>query len=158
MKASIIATLIFSIFLFGCNNSSKKTIEDNAAEVTDSIAHHHEAHADEQVNGVTLDDGKKWITNAETTQGINTMIALVNNLPANASIDDYDKLRVKLDSEFNMILQKCTMTGEAHNQLHNYLLPMKELFEKLNSQDIEVCKSSFNILKKQLNEYQVYFQ
>jgi hypothetical protein len=146
------------LILFGCNNSSKPPMDSHAAEASDSVSHHHETHAHEQGIGVALNDGKRWTANAETTAGINNMKALVNDLPANAARDDYRKLATNLETEFNTILQKCTMTGEAHNQLHNYLLPMKELFEKLNSPDVEVGKSALSTLKGHLNEYQAYFQ
>ena len=46
---------------------------------------------------------------------------------------DSKKLSESLEQEFTIILQKCTMTGVAHEQLHNFLLPFrkKRYFEKL---------------------------
>ena len=65
------------------------------------------------------------------------------------------KLRQELDKEFNVILQKCTMTGEAHNQLHNYLLPLKEQYEQL---DENSGSESVQKIKDYLHIYSSYFE
>jgi len=58
-------------------------------------------------------------------------------------------------AEFTGIFQKCTMKGESHNQLHNFLLPLKEMLEKLEEhsekQDLEEIKSY-------LHTYKNYFE
>jgi len=66
-------------------------------------------------------------------------------------------LNKNLIEEFNEIFKLCTMTGEAHNQLHNYLHPLKGLIDEVGSSDIETCRNSFDKLQKHLNEYSVYF-
>jgi len=50
------------------------------------------------------------------------------------------------------------MTGEAHNQLHNYLIPMKTLFKDFGSSDIDTCKQRFKTLNKHLSQYRKYFK
>ncbi len=122
----------------------------------DSIIHRDHEHA-KQSSAVTLDNGKKWVANAETSEGIKKMIQLTESVPGNANLHDYHALKEKLEAEFSMILSKCTMTGEAHNQLHNYLLPMKGMFEGLNSPDISVCVKSLEELKQHLGEYDDFF-
>jgi hypothetical protein len=49
------------------------------------------------------------------------------------------------------------MTGEAHDQLHNYLLPMKPLFKDLAAEDLATRKSALGNLTKHLSEYSAYF-
>jgi len=71
---------------------------------------------------VTLDNGEKWKANFATTKGIMNMKYLVEAINEKSNIDDYRKLSENLQKEFQHIFQRCDMTGEAHNQLHSYLL------------------------------------
>ena len=50
------------------------------------------------------------------------------------------------------------MQGEAHNQLHNYILPMLKMFEGIDTKDIQIIKSNFNQLETQLEYYHIYFK
>lgn len=86
------------------------------------------------------------------------MQSLVDSLSANATLEEYHNLKTKLDVEFNGIIQKCTMTGEAHDQLHNYILPLKELIQQLENDSLEECKESAENLQAHLAEYDKYFQ
>ena len=99
---------------------------------------------------VALNDGKKWPANAETTEGIQKMTNLLEALPETATTDNINKLKKELETEFATILQKCTMTGEAHNQLHNYLLPMKELIDAIGAGSLEASHASAIALKQYL--------
>ena len=107
---------------------------------------------------VNLDNGKRWIANRETTEGINAMIQLMKSFTDSENIDSYQVLADSLNSEFNTILKKCTMKGESHDQLHNYLFPMKEKFEKLSSNDLNETKNAFEDLKIHVSLYKEYFE
>ena len=89
---------------------------------------------------VQLDNGKKWKANPETIKGINNMSSLVQNgITGKVEVEKvYDSLQV----EFKTIFAKCTMKGESHNQLHNFLIPIKGQLEKLKaeSKDAEILK------------------
>ncbi len=106
---------------------------------------------------IDLDNGNLWSANIETTQGINNMINLMNSFSDKESVEAYNLLDKNLEKEFNTILTKCTMEGESHNQLHNYLVPMKEMFESLSSSDLNTCKENYNKLNNYLKEYSKYF-
>ena len=107
---------------------------------------------------VRLDHGILWKANIETTLGINAMIKRMDAFSDNEIIGSYNSLKDSLESDFTMIFQKCAMKGEAHNQLHNYLKPMLDLFEGLGSDDLNTCKGSFEGLEDHLNLYQNYFE
>jgi len=89
-----------------------------------------EQETDFQFPAVSLNDGQLWEANPETTQGIKNM----QQLMADFSIDsgNSEELIVHLKDEFALIFKKCTMTGEAHEQLHNYLIPLKFKIESLS--------------------------
>ena len=103
-----------------CENS--KTKNKDIKETKESLSQI-------QVSGVLLDDGKKWIANPETTMGIRAMLKAIQNHEVAQQVE---KLKTTLENEFQMIFQKCTMTGPPHDQLHNYLLPLKEKISALN--------------------------
>lgn len=107
---------------------------------------------------IVLDNGKQWIANPETTIGINNMIKMMDEFNPSGDSKDYNVLADNLADEFQMIFKNCTMEGEAHNQLHNYLLPMKDMFDGLKSNEISIQKQHFEMLKAHLISYPNYFQ
>ena len=107
---------------------------------------------------IVLDNGKQWTANPETTSGINNMIKIMDGFTSTEENQDYKNLTSSLTDEFQLIFKNCTMQGEAHNQLHNFLLPMKEMFEGLKSKDSSVQKETFETLKAHLKSYPNYFQ
>jgi hypothetical protein len=139
-----------SVFSISCG---QRTTTDND--------HDHTEHADDghaTAPAVSLNDGEKWEANPETTEGIKNMTNLVHGFSKDQDQNAYMGLRSQLEGEFTMILQKCTMTGEAHDQLHNYLLPMKDKFEGLTSEDPAVRQNNLDKLNALLSEYSKYFQ
>ncbi|AEV34400.1 hypothetical protein Oweho_3451 [Owenweeksia hongkongensis DSM 17368] len=111
-----------------------------------SEPHIHESSGD---SNVKLNNGKRWEGNAETTEGINNMLVLGNNFDEETQA--YDQLQVDLQNEFRTIFKKCTMTGEAHDQLHNYLIPLKAKIEKVTGDNLTE-------IRDYLKTYKNYFQ
>jgi len=107
---------------------------------------------------VALNEGEKWEANAETTEGVENMKTVINKFDKTSKIDGYKKLSEDLEVEFTMIFQKCTMKGEAHNQLHSYLIPLKDYIEGLQKGNVEECKSIVNSINSHLSGYKYYFQ
>lgn len=89
-----------------------------------------------ETNAVQLNNGQKWEANRETTEGIRMMIERVEFFKKEGS-EDYSALQANLQSDFQMIFQKCTMKGEAHDQLHNYLLPLKKELDELSAVNLD---------------------
>ncbi|MEQ9063505.1 MAG: hypothetical protein RIE58_04980 [Vicingaceae bacterium] len=150
-----IAALIFST---SCNHNShehgdnqdhdhsKKEAETGKAETTE-----HQEHGT-----LELDNGNKWPANVETTAGIAEMKYLL--VEFNDKPEQFSVLRGELDVIFTSILKQCTMTGEAHNQLHNYLLPLRDMFPSLESDDEMMARNAFNKIDSHLNMYSDYFE
>ena len=142
MKTLLLLCILSTSLFFSCKNDSSANQQKNQP---DPAVH------------VRLDNGQKWIANKETTEGINNMMVLVNALPAQPSVDDYHSLKSKLDEEFDAIIRKCTMEGEAHNQLHEYLMPLREIIERLGSNSTEKLKVASDDLGQYLKDYNKYF-
>jgi hypothetical protein len=102
---------------------------------------------------VTLDSGKRWKANPETSQGIRSMLMLVERYPQSG----LTKLQLKdtLEAEFQMIFEKCTMTGEGHNQLHNYLIPLHKM---LGGMSDKTTDAEIMTMHAHLQTYGEYFE
>lgn len=142
-----------AVFMWGCSGNSSLNQDNHQDHAHPAAAESHDHHGEAQAGNVKTDNGKKWKANTETTEGIHQMIALIEQQEqGRISIAE---LRQGLDKEFNEVLQQCTMTGEAHNQLHNYLLPLKEQYERL---DENSGKEPVKAVKDYLHTYGSYFE
>ncbi len=111
-----------------------------------------------KIEGVVLNNTKLWEANVETTEGIKKMQKMLHNFSEENNVTEYALLKNNLEAEFTNIFQKCTMKGEAHEQLHNYLKPMIGIFEGLESSDLKTCKANFKIMENHLAGYANYFE
>lgn len=158
MKKSALKIVLLAavVLVYSCGNQKKEkinTLNTEEAPKTEAVESHKGTG-----NELSLDDGKLWKANQETTIGVQNMIDLMKNFNEKENKDSYGKLTERLKQEFAMIFEKCTMKGEAHNQLHNFLIPIKDLFGELSSKDLNKCKESFNKLNLHLAVYKGYFE
>jgi hypothetical protein len=146
---------LYMIFIIACTSQGNKQ-NQAGQESTETAA---EPSSDEHGSAQTvqLNNGAKWQANPETTQGIAAMQQLVSSFSKTPATEDYKQLKEKLETEFKTIFQKCTMTGEAHTQLHNYLLPLKEMIEDLGSNNPDESKKALNEIQMHLTKYSMYF-
>lgn len=164
MKWNIYIIGIVIALLTACQNSSNQTANQNEGTVTkqdtaanfnkEKIENENNEAEEETVGKLILNNGNKWQANAETTEGITKMLTAVNEYLKKGDTDS-KKLGEGLEKNFTTILQKCTMSGAAHEQLHNFLLPLKAKIEKLKETDnVESVKE----IQAYLNDYGNYFE
>jgi hypothetical protein len=164
MKKTMFSIGIAMALLTACQNNSNQPANQNDGAVTkqDTAANlkteKHESEDNEEeaerAGKLVLNNGNKWKANAETTEGIKKMMSLVNEYLKKGDTDS-KKLGESLEKEFTTVLQKCTMTGEAHEQLHNFLLPLKAKIDKLKeTNNVEFV----NEIQTYLNNYNNYFE
>ncbi len=79
----------------------------------------HESHGSELE--LALDDGEKWQVDEHTRASSARLAALVGDAQTPASAEDARALGAALDAELDLLVQGCTMTGPAHDQLHVFL-------------------------------------
>ncbi len=116
-------------------------------------------HDGSDIPPLVLDNGQPWQANPETTSGIAYMQAILAKYDGKIADDtSRESLQEELEATFQGIFKACTMTGESHNQLHNYLLPMKPLFEKIGEGTATESEAAIRQLKQHLTTYQTYFQ
>lgn len=147
----------FTVALFlavGCSQTEQRQAAPGS-QGSDMLKqeHHHEAYATEQ-SVITLNNGAKWSANKETTTGVMNMQHFVNE-QLQQSAPDIHLIAAKLDEQFNLIIKQCTMQGEAHEQLHHFLLPMRERITRLKESG---DKQQVEEIKDWLEEYPEYFE
>lgn len=148
---------LFTLLLFvSCkeNEEKKSLLLPETVEQEKPAEESHES-IDEEV---TLNNGELWLANPETTEGIIKMKERMNSFNDFEKLEAYATLKKGLETDFTELFQKCTMKGDAHHQLHNYLFPIIDLFEGLESSDLTVCKNSFKDLNLHLDTYPEYFE
>lgn len=97
------------------------------------------------------DTVKLWQANEATTTAIGKMQQLIGSFDASQE-DAYVNLKNTLVDEFNGILTNCTMEGEAHQHLHDYLVPMKGMIDELSGSNTKEEN------QKIVNHYKVYLE
>ena len=148
-KLSIIALA----FLFSCTaNSGKEQTpvheEEKTTQATTSTI------IEVQKPTISLDNGNKWKANAETTEGITHLKKIVAKAIESGSADS--TLAEPLQKEFQYIFDKCTMKGDSHDQLHNFLIPIKSYLEQIKSGS--ASSATMVAFQNHLNTYENYFE
>ena len=150
--------IISFVSIISCKEKSEKDqIPIEVQQETTDVTETKESH--ENIDGtVSLNNGELWLANPETTEGIQKMKKRMSLFNDSDNLEAYVILKAGLEEDFTELFEKCTMKGEAHNQLHNYLFPFLDLFDGLETSDLVVCKKSFSELNIHLNEYSNYFK
>ncbi|PTM04236.1 MAG: hypothetical protein DA405_08020 [Bacteroidetes bacterium] len=157
MKTSkvILSSLLASTILLSC--SQAPTEAENATENAFTKVEQEEEAVEEETHQLSLNEGEKWQANPETTEGVNNIVSLVAGFEESEEITQYQKLQDKAKAEFNLIFKRCTMKGEAHNQLHHFLIPIKGSLDILAGDDLDASQKAFVKLKEHLRLYNEYF-
>lgn len=70
-----------------------------------------------------LDGSKKWVMDSHTRSMFVAMSAHLEGLDlAQAPAADLKGVGKQLRGDIDALVQGCTMTGDAHNELHKYLM------------------------------------
>ena len=109
------------------------------------------AHDEHDGAPAQLDNGRRWKANPETTAGIANMVGIL--AAYDQATGDPEALKAALEEEFGLIFERCTMTGEAHEQLHNYLLPIHHQLRGFEATEVQRTA-----LGERLAAYGKYFE
>ncbi|HHJ50812.1 MAG TPA: hypothetical protein ENJ88_07940 [Phaeodactylibacter sp.] len=154
-------------FLFvigdGCDGDhDANTTEEQTSEQSHSAQH--ESHSAEGETGLGTSASAqktatgKWKANPETTNGIETMMNAVGSFTRADADTHCDKMKRVLRMSFNNILQRCTMTGEAHDALHEYLMPLTEKIDRISTTDADQCFETVKDISEYLARYYDEFE
>lgn len=122
---------------------------------------HSEEESSHKIEPVQLDNGKKWKADPQTNEGVTKMQNLVTafkkDIP-NPGIEDFKRLNSELQVELDGIFKKCAMTGDAHQQLHNFLVGVIKELNVLKEDDLKASEHAFLMMEKNLFSYTNYFE
>ncbi len=153
MKTPIFLFLLGTTLLTcSCQSATEKPAEE-PVDTTTEVHSDHEHPALE----VQLNDGKRWEADASTKAGIEQMQTLVADYQK-GNMSEVSTLLEKLQGAFSDIFAQCSMKGPAHDQLHNYLFPLKERFDHLESCEGADCDDHLQELEQYLESFSTYFQ
>jgi len=135
-KLSTLALILWSILIIVSCNSLQETHSD----------------------GISLNNGKKWMVNAEMKPHIQEGKEILEAYQADGG-SDYKALAEQLEAANAELIKSCTMDGESHNQLHNWLLPHKKLISKLkDASNEDGAEQVIEELEESFKTYEKYFE
>jgi hypothetical protein len=106
-----------------------------------------------------LNDGEKWEADEATNNAIKEMLEIANKQVETGNISLYQEMGKNLSNEMQGLFKVCTMKGAAHDQLHNFILPLVKKFrdlEKVEDENKALLQQEKTL--KYLNKYKVYFK
>lgn len=155
MKKTAILTAL-SITLFACSSTTNEEAvsEQTSAEnitTNEEETHHHE-HEE-----IVLNNGEKWKVIESMAVYIKNMEKAVNDFNGKESAD-YVALAKVIDENIESLTSNCTMTGQAHDELHKWLVPFIELSEQFDAATQQTEQEKiYQEIKKAFIEFNTYF-
>lgn len=158
MSNILISFSIAALVFVGCNSETKSTVESTTVEDSTSIAVEEEHHHEEDLQ---LDNGKKWVVVPEMLAHIRSMENRVHEFSKKSSstIEEHLSLAQELKSDIDKLTSSCTMTGQAHDELHKWLVPYMELVDAYStSVDLASVQSQFIEIQKSFAVFNEFFE
>ena len=122
----LFALMLFIGLTVSCGNSHDH--KHSSAEKEKSVEQHQpEASKSNTEIELSLNNGAKWKSDEPTYRSMSLMEAKLADFTKNNSEPSkakYQELGTALSGITQEIINKCSMKGEAHEQLHNVLIPM----------------------------------
>jgi len=157
MNNVITSTLIASLLFTVSCTEEVKTEETTKETKTETVVEEKVTHEDIQ-DKLHLHGESKWKVSEHMVAHIAAVDSLVNNYLLTAEKTP-NELAVEVDEQLKLVTQTCDMKGEAHTQLHLWLLPFWNIVDQLkDSTDPENQVALLDEMKISLEEYHTYFE
>ncbi len=108
--------LVLPLFIFACANEHKE--EKHETNTEEVFVEHKDDHNSE----IALNNGSLWKIDDNMMIFLEKMNTEVEAF-AGKSYNDYQVLAMSLQENIEGLTSNCTMTGQAHDELHKWLLP-----------------------------------
>ncbi|MCB9360494.1 MAG: hypothetical protein H6587_07910 [Flavobacteriales bacterium] len=158
MKIKFILPLTLSVIIFGCSSPSENTEDVATHETETSIEITETEHHHEELEAIVLDNGNKW-------KVVETMIVYIRNIEKavnsfeGTESKDYTALAKTIDENLIELTSSCTMEGQAHDELHKWLVPFIELSEQFDvATELTEQERIYNDFKTAFVEFNTYFE
>lgn len=152
MKRKATTLILISVVSFSMSSCSNVETDNNV----------HESHSSSPANsdsskGLHLDKGEKWQVPNDMMSIVKIQQQMVIDYQAEGDTT-FLKLGNGLDSLCTSLIQSCTMTGEAHNVLHEWLIPYWTTIDSVNaSGNSQEAAKFIDQLADHFNVFDTYF-
>ncbi|HCA82168.1 MAG TPA: hypothetical protein DEP18_00155, partial [Flavobacteriales bacterium] len=120
------------------------------------IQEQHQHHDHEE--GIQLNDGKKWVVEPKMLVYIRTIETDLLNFKG-TTMDEYNQLAGAIDNELGLLTSNCTMSGQAHDELHKWLLPFIDSSDAFfDEEELSQKKEKLSALKLSFETFNTYFE
>ena len=143
IKIAFLATVV--LLLFSCNTKSK---EEKATEIKTEEHQHSESET------IQLNNGEKWKVDDNMMLHIRNMEKDVVHFDQEKGTN-YSLLANKLKTNIDILTSNCTMKGQAHDELHKWLVPYIELVDSFSK---EKSANQFTEIQNSFKTFNQYFQ
>lgn len=139
--------LLLFILLTSCNNASSNEEVQSEQAVSSSNPH-----------GIELINNKKWVVAPNMMKRIQIFATDIQEFDG-TTVEEYKALSDRLTENLSILTSNCTMTGQAHDELHKWLLPFLDTSRtfakesKLSEMEETVAK-----LKSEIDIFGQYFE
>lgn len=150
---------LLAMFLTVSCAESKKEDEQSNDKVEPVASEEVKVDTHEEIQDeLHLHGENKWKVSEHMVEHIKSVDSLVNNY--NVTSEKTPKaLAIEVDEQLKMVTQTCDMTGEAHAQLHLWLLPFWNLVDQMKeSTDPEKQMVILGEMKESIKLYHTYFE
>ena len=142
LTIGIIAALLL-IITTNCTSTESKN-EQVIEQVVEHVENSHD---------LKLDGKNKWLVDPEMMVAIRKMETQINSFDG-SSMDEFKSHAEIISELIGDLTSNCTMKGEAHDELHKWLLPFIDLNDELLESTSD--KNAASIVEKQRNEIEVF--
>ena len=140
---AFLATVV--LLIFSCNTKSK---EEKTTEIKTEEHQHSESET------IQLNNGEKWKVDDNMMLHIRNMEKDVVHFDQEKSTN-YSLLANKLKTNIDILTSNCTMKGQAHDELHKWLVPYIELVDSFSK---EKSANQFTEIQNSFKTFNQYFQ
>lgn len=113
---------------------------------------------EQNLYGIELVKNEKWNVKPEMMVHIRNMESDIKSLD-HKNTNAYHELGQKLDEHIGLLTSNCTMKGQAHDELHKWLVPFIGIVDELNEASTkEKQLMSYKALTKSFLEFNRYFK
>ena len=138
-----ISTIALSFFLLiSCNNKTK----EETTVTTQSETHQHS-----DSEALQLNEGKKW----KVDDNMMLLIRKMEKEVAATKSENYQVLIDNLAHNIDLLTSNCTMEGQAHDELHKWLLPF---IEDVKSFSNDKTSENFSKIQNSFTTFNQYFE
>ena len=143
IKIAFLATVV--LLIFSCNTKSK---EEKTTEIKTEEHQHSESET------IQLNNGEKWKVDDNMMIHIRNMEKDVVHFDQEKSTN-YSLLANKLKTNIDILISNCTMKGQAHDELHKWLVPYIELVDSFSK---EKSANQFTEIQNSFLTFNEYFK